>query len=469
MKLNKALKIIIACGGFLFVCIFISINAHASGVSLPYIPKVYTNYLTQEEYDLIKSIILEYNSNYNIDDYKVIIFYSAEGTWYTYSDYVATPSYTVYLLNDVSFTCSVTPSGTSSEDFVLFDSNYYLDINFVNCTEFFIQRTNLGGYGNNQWYCTSNAYNTIRTRRFFGDSTPINVTNNFFNIDFNRNYPVYCNANFYTSFDGGVSTVQFLSIDTAPTPIEGHATAPEFGNGSGVGGSDFLGSGADFGASVSQATKPNAPTITNYTWNTYNAPTVDTSTLETLIQSLIDIVKYNTTYIVTGITGLIENLLTNIQNLFTYIGALIEYSLRVLVTNIQNAIQNLYENFQSLVEPIFQLLEIVKEKVEYITEPFDKDEFFHQVDGNHLITACIHIKDYGDQMKTILTNAQERNTYHLNITYPKPDGTSFQTMISFDWLYPLRHLYMPFLWVFTILYLFFSACRLLGNVVGGKS
>ena len=469
MKLNKALKIIIACGGFLFVCIFISINAHASGVSLPYIPKEYTNYLTQEEYDLIKSVILECDSNYNIDDYKIIVFYSAEGGWFTWGDNIASPTYSVYLLNDISFPCTVTPVGTSAEDFVLFNEDYYLDVTLMDCTEFVVQRSNIGAYGNGQWRCYMSYQGQNRVKRFFGDSTTINVTNNFFNIDFNRYYPVYCNANFYTSLDGGVSTVQFLSIDTAPTPIEGHATAPEFGNGSGVGGSDFLGTGADFGASVSQATKPNAPTITNYTWNTYNAPTVDTSTLETLLQSLIDIVKYNTTYIVGGITGLIENLLTNLQNMFAYIGALIEYSLRVLVTNIQNAIQNLYENFKSLVEPIFQLLDIVKEKVEYITEPFDKEEFFHQVDGNHLITACIHIEDYGEQVKSILTNAQERNTFHLNITYPKPDGTNFQTMISFDWLYPLRHLYMPYLWVFTILYLFFSACRLLGNVIGGKS
>ena len=450
MKLNKALKIIIACGGFLFVCIFISFKAHAEDVPVDLdFPLTLQHASNLNNYFSDNAYAIENDTNtsslFSDDDYVFIPvdldYYGAWDDWDWYwVTIVAVPIDTF--------------SNPQSEHLI----NGNITANLVN---------GKGAYIFNLWIDVNGNYLShieefypydVSQREFFGAHN----TTTFAQYTFTSSYPVSWYKDIY-------STNNTLILDySSSTVITGSATAPNFGAGAGNG-SDFLGANADFGASVSQATKPTAPTITNYIWNTYTAPSVDTSTLETLIQSLIEIVKYNTTYIVGGITGLIENLLTNIQNMFAYIGALIEYSLRVLVTNIQNAIQNLYENFKSLVEPIFQLLDIIKEKVEYITEPFDKNEFFHQVDGNHLITACIHIKDYGDQMKTILTNAQERNTFHLNISYPKPDGTSFNTMISFDWLYPLRHLYMPYLWVFTIIYLFFSACRLLGNVIGGKS
>lgn len=438
-KINKALKIIIACGGFLFVCIFICINAHAEEIK--HFPYDYSwNYKSIGEENV--EMMLNKASRYiDVNQENVVICWSEIGT----STWLYT--YIVGVVDSVTF-----PDGVTYEN-----ADLTTDRIVFNFSESYIGITQLTPNG--IWDDSNQNYAPSSWILFGEQSSEVIPTDYPYEYTYTH-MPLY----------GTVSLDNNLYIGVPQDlTITGSATAPTFGAGNGVNGSDFLIPGADFGASVSQATKPTAPTITNYTWNTYNAPPVDTSTVESLLQSLIDIVKYNTTYLVAGLTGLISNLISNINNLFAYIGALIEYSLRVLVTNIQNAIQNLYENFKSLVEPIFQLLEIVKEKVEYIIEPFDKEEFFHQVDGNHLITACLHIEDYGKQIKSILTNAQERNTFHLNITYPKPDGTSFQTMISFDWLYPLRHLYMPYLWVFTILYLFFSACRLLGYVIGGKS
>lgn len=452
MKLNKTLKTIIACGGFLFVCIFISFKAHAEEpvpVELDF-PLTLQHSANLNNYFNDNAYAIENDTNtsslFSDDDYIFIpIDLDYYGAWEDWDWYWIT----IVAVPIESF------NNPGSEHI----QNSPITANLVNGKDSYIFNLWIDVNGNYLSHIEDFYPYDVSEREFFGAHN----TTTFAQYTFTSSYPISWYKDIY-------SLNNTLILDySSSTVITGSATAPNFGAGAGVGGSDFLGPSADFGASVSQATKPTVPTITNYTWNTYTAPSVDTSTLETLIQSLIDIVKYNTTYLVEGITGLISNLISNINNLFAYIGALIEYSLRVLVTNIQNAIQNLYENFKSLVEPIFQLLDIIKEKVEYITEPFDKNEFFHQVDGNHLITACLHIKDYGEQMKSILTNAQERNTFHLNITYPKPDGTSFNTMISFDWLYPLRHLYMPYLWVFTILYLFFSACRLLGNVVGGKS
>lgn len=452
MKLNKTLKTIIACGGFLFVCIFISFKAHAEEVPVPV--------------DLDFPLTLQHSANLNnffSDNAYAIENDTNTSTLFNDEDYVFIPidldyygawdDWDWYWITIVAVPVNTFNNPTSEH--VIYSP---ITANLVNGKDAYIFKLWIDVNGNYLSHIEDFYPYDVSEREFFGAHN----TTTFAQYTFTSSYPVSWYKDIY-------SLNNTLILDySSSTTITGSATAPNFGAGAGNG-SDFLGANADFGASVSQATKPTAPTITNYTWNTYNAPSVDTSTLETLIQSLIDIVKYNTTYIVGGITGLIENLLTNIQNMFNYIGALIEYSLRVLVTNIQNAIQNLYENFKSLVEPIFQLLEIVKEKVEYITEEFSQEEWEENYSNCELISAYDNIKDNCEEIEDILKYAEEREYYHLYLTFPKPDGTNVESMISFDWLYPLRSSYRPFLWVIVLVELFVTACRLLGAIVGGKA
>lgn len=432
MKLNKALKIIIACGGFLFVCFFISFKAHAeSSTNLPYnvnneLPFDYSYYV-----ELYNSTWSDYPCNW--DSPLVIAFYN---------DYVDENNYFLYFL--VPY---------------VNNPNYSLSLNGVPYADFNVEEDyiTLSQFTNSFYYISFQMRNGNLTAYGFSNSDSINFLGSYAQ-------PIFLNGG---SYNWGEFPVLYVYIESVV--ITGHATAPTFGGGSGVNGSDFLGTGADFGASLSQATMPQAPTYNTFNFSTFNPPTFDDSSILDALDSIAQILIYTGNYLVSNILGAFSTLMGNIIKIGEYIVGVLEYIGRSIITNIQNAVQNLYENIVSLFQPLFDLVSVIREKIDYITEPFDKDEFFHQVDGNHLITACIHIEDSGEQMKSILTNAQERNTFHLNITYPKPDGTNFQTMISFDWLYPLRHLYMPYLWVFTILYLFFSACRLLGNVIGGKS
>lgn len=440
MKLNKALKIIIACGGFLFVCIFISINAHAQEIK--HLPYDYSwNYIALDE-EVVEKMLYQASRYIDVNQDNVIVF------WWEVSNSSWLYNYCVAVVDDVIYTNNTNYDNVNlTEDYIVLEfSESYIG----QC-----QATINGMWlDSNQAYAPTNYI-------FFGRYSSLLHPTDFPNPDGTYlHMPLYGTV----QLDGDL----IIGVPQDLT-ITGSATAPTFGAGNGVNGSDFLVPGADFGASVSQATKPTAPTITNYTWNTYNAPSVDTSSIETLLQSLIDIVKYNTTYIVEGITGLINNLISNINNLFAYIGALIEYSLRVLVTNIQNAIQNMYENFKSLVEPIFQVLDVVKEKVEYITEPYSEEEWQENYDNCEFISAYDNIQDNCEEIENILKYAEEREYYHLYLTFPKPDGTNVESMISFDWLYPLRSSYRPFLWVIVLVELFVTACRLLGSIVGGKA
>ena len=439
-KYSKLLKILIGCGGFLFACVFISFKAHAQ--EIPY------NVSQMSSYNEMMTTNSESAINYLVNALGSRKGFSADDTFliWTEDGIINNAAY--------SYTVMINPycdQGYNSD--LDYNSNSIL---LKSSFEIYIVKIRFNGTLSG----ISEPHNTSAS--ILGNSTSVSTDYG----SYLPRYPFYYNGEPIEDINGNVL---LIANAIGPVPIEGHATAPTFGGGSGVNGSDFLGSGADFGASLSQATMPQSPTYNTFNFGTFSPPTFDDSSILDALDSIAQILIYTGNYIVTNILGAFSTLMGNIVLIGEYIVGVLEYIGRSIITNIQNAVQNLYENFVSLLQPLFDLVSVINEKFEYITEPFDKDEFFHQVDGNHLITACIHIEDYGQQMKSILQNAQERNTFHLNITYPKPDGTSFQTMISFDWLYPLRHLYMPYLWVFTILYLFFSACRLLGYVIGGKS
>ena len=95
---------------------------------------------------------------------------------------------------------------------------------------------------------------------------------------------------------------------------------------------------------------PESPTINNYTWITYAPPTVDNSTLENLLESLVDIVKYNATYISTNVSNEFNTLITAIKELGDYIVKTIQYYVGLVNDNIKNGFTNLYDN---IVKKIF--------------------------------------------------------------------------------------------------------------------
>lgn len=443
MKLNKTLKTIIACGGFLFVCVFITLKAHAETVvsgELPYVVPNFQSINTAINETLMDATYQRLLDTNTVQSDDTVLFYV--------TDLRATLGQ--YEWNQMYYICNPVVQTDVSGDYNYLNTTLTLSCDYYGQIDF---------KWNNTFRSIGKTYSNVS---LLGNTSTIDISQG----SYTPRYPFYLVGDDIMYGDIVVFT---NTVNQGPVPIEGHATAPTFGGGSGVNGSDFLGTGADFGASLSQATMPQAPTYNNFNFGVYSPPSFDDSSILDALDSIAQILIYTGNYLVSNVLGAFSTLSGNIIKIGEYIVGVFEYIGRSIITNIQNAVQNLYENIVSLFQPLFDLVSVIREKIEYITEPFDKEEFFHQVDGNHLITACIHIESYGQQMKSILTNAQERNTFHLNITYPKPDGTSFQTMISFDWLYPLRHLYMPYLWVFTILYLFFSACRLLGYVIGGKS
>lgn len=172
-------------------------------------------------------------------------------------------------------------------------------------------------------------------------------------------YPFYYDGDPIVSQEG--YTLLVANIDSGNVAVQGHAVQPDPST-------SFLGNNADFGASISSSTMPSIPTISHYSSSTYTPPAIDNSSVSSLLESLIEIVKYSTTYIINGIQGFISSIIFTIESYGQYVGSIIAYVGKAIITNIQYAIQNLYENIVSLFEPILNFISEVLNSIKNIVD-----------------------------------------------------------------------------------------------------
>ena len=124
---------------------------------------------------------------------------------------------------------------------------------------------------------------------------------------------------------------------------------------------------------------PESPTIINYSWTTYNSPTIDTSTIESLLESLIYVINYLAGWLRDNLAREFQNLISNIKSLIEYIGNTIQYYGGLIISNIQNGIQTFYNNMVSLFEPI-------SAKIDYLTDPVDGTIIYDNISSTSLVT-----------------------------------------------------------------------------------
>ena len=221
--------------------------------------------------------------------------------------------------------------------------------------------------------------------------------------------------------------------------------------------------------------KPTAPTINNYSWTTYTNPTIDTSTIETLLESIFNTLSYNFSYLFTNLGGLFTNLISNIVNEFNFVVDSIYYVSNNIVSAIQDFATDFYNNMVSLFESIAETIQAINNKIEEVADlfinPFDEEEFEEQMENSDFLNAYNELMDNADDIRAILNNAEERDHFSLYISFENPLATTnhriIQSEISFDWLVPLRSVYRPFLWVCTLIELFVGGARVLTHALGG--
>ena len=149
-------------------------------------------------------------------------------------------------------------------------------------------------------------------------------------------------------------------------------------------------------------------TINNYSWTTYNPPSVDTTNAETLLASIIEGNEYNFNYLFENLHGELDNLCSNISGLFEYIGSLLKYYGDLIIDNIQNGIQTFYNNMVSLFEPISQ-------KIDYIIEPVDGTVIYDNISTTSLVTNINTINTSLTSFQTSFNDLSEPNSYTIPI------------------------------------------------------
>lgn len=195
----------------------------------------------------------------------------------------------------------------------------------------------------------------------------------------------------------------------------------------------------------------------SYTWNTYNPPSVDTSTLETLVGSLIDIVKYNAQFIADGVGGAINNLGNNLKNLIEDLGNIIKYYGDVISKNLQDFATNIYDNFKELLQPL-------NDVVQLFVKPWDASEFEQQLGESafygSLDSTITNIRSFG----TSLTRATEPQDFSFTINLSAIGwGTS---EISFNWIKPFRTVIRLIIGCVLVYWLVITVITEINNIIG---
>lgn len=179
-------------------------------------------------------------------------------------------------------------------------------------------------------------FNTYQgTTNFYGYNFQGGGSVNFFS---SFRFPVFISGNFVDSQDNVV-----LSLTGGDDVINhGHSSPPV----------DDSGHYIDDG-NGNRIPKPNKPNPSVYTPPTIQFPSVDTSSLEKLLESLIDLVQYFISYIGGVINGWFSNLLSNLDNWFDYVVQSFNYAINNVVGAIKDLAETFYNNMVSLFEPLY--------------------------------------------------------------------------------------------------------------------
>ena len=257
-------------------------------------------------------------------------------------------------------------------------------------------------------------------------------------------YPFYYDGEPITDSDG---TEIIVSRIEGGVIVTGHATAPDLTG-------DNIGS--------------DKPDLDDYIPTQPTQPTFDNSSLESMVESLYNWLKWEYNAITSTIKGFIN-----------YLGDTITYSIQKVIDNIKNAIKNFYDNMVSLFEPLLNgLAEIgqsIKGTIENIGSlleaffaPFDEEQFQEAYNNCEFITAVDGFKDSIEEFEHAFEYAEERDYFTLYLGFIM-DGYTVNYDLDFTWLYPLRQYYRPIIWCVVVYEFFVYLCAQLSDYLQGRS
>lgn len=440
----------------LSVFIFFSINVKAASDNLGKLPirtpvtSAYFN-LTEDALGISPQEVFDYGhdflcNTYNIDEdteYFIVlgdVNYNSylTGRWRFYMTYVFLPTFNGNVYDDTNYlNQTLTFSGTKYNFSCDWQYGVPSTLNYMN-------------------YGTLNG-NDITLYGSDADSVQYSTSVNNVGTKSISYVPLWV---VYYSGDGIYSTNDNLiltNLSTNPPPMSytGHATAPN--------------NLPDYFPDVDLSHTPTPPTINNYNFTTYTSPTIDTSSLESLVESLIDVVVYNFSYLLTNISGIVSNAINNISDFFDYVIDSIKFGFKSLIENIQNAVETFYNNLVSLFEPVFEIFNDlyvrlalfiykVTDFIDLFIHPFNYDEFEQDFENWEFKQRTDELAHSFSDFVAVFSSAHEPETYTLYIGWlmEMPDHSFREVNCdqNLDWLNDLKPTYRPILWVITLIELF---------------
>ncbi|MEM1804680.1 MAG: hypothetical protein QW307_03620 [Thermoplasmata archaeon] len=385
----------------------------------------YNDWITQDIIDSIENYGLPiYDEDYvlNVIDFA---FYGVEGNYNIYRGW-----FSLIPVNKFANT-------SVNQDFYN-TSVSYSKVNGLNSYYFGVHFDINGGFTPIVFNVNSN-YNDLGS--LFGHS-PNSVTILGEPYVFTSYVPAYFNKNFYSNNDNVV-----LEFNDVPIVDQGHATPPDLTG-------DNIGS--------------DKPDIDDYIPTQPTAPTFDNSSLESMVESLYNWLKWEYNAITSTLKGLIN-----------YVGDTITYSIQKVIDNIKNAIQNFYDNMKSLFEPLLngmaEIAQGIKSAIENIGAlleaffaPFDEDQFEEAYNNCQFISAVDDFKDSIEEFEHAFEYAEERDYYTLYLGFIM-DGYTVNYDLDFTWLYQLRQYYRPIIWCVVVYEFFVYLCAQLSDYLQGRS
>lgn len=208
-----------------------------------------------------------------------------------------------------------------------------------------------------------------------------------------------------------------------------------------------------------------------------NAPTFDNSTVENALQSIFNYFVWfggNIKGTIEGLGNFISDTVRwSIQKVLDRITTTAQDLLSGIQTKINDVITSIGGKIDTFTGKLEDLYDGFTSFADLFIHPFDEEEYEEQIADCELINQYNTLVDNCEVIQQIFDYATERDHFSLYIDFENPFADSehriIHSEINFDWLVPLRSVYRPFLWVFTLFECFVGGMRVLGNVIGGKA
>lgn len=431
---------------FLIFCIgllsFTSNAATPTNTGLPF-HESYINDYQSYFYNYTASLTTIKNY-YDVDQYDncaIIVYENSQNSTYYYLNTI--------LLTDENISNLVPYNGSyqsiSLTNFTDFTSDYFIYNGSIRGKVWRIRKNNLATFASGSSTLTTLSNVSILGNHSMND------------LGLTYCYPIYIKGTLSLNISGTVTQVPIFTdytINGTPIPT-GHATEPgEFD-------SPELATGSNY---TLPREVPETPTINNYTWVTYNPPSIDTTNLESLVESFIYVVNYLAGWLKDNLSGEFQNLISNLKDLIGFIVQTIQYYGGLIIDAFKTLTTFLYNNFVSLIEKI-------AEGVSYLVQPVNGEIIYDNISETSLNTNFELVKDSIEDFQGTFTNLSEPETFlipiHLENLPASYFGVQTTQYIDVGVINPVKSILRGFLWAIITYSLFITIVDSIANYING--